>query len=51
MNAGALDFVLDTRRLNVALSRAQCLTIIVASPRLADTAAGSLDQVRLFILC
>jgi hypothetical protein len=39
-------FVLDVRRLNVALSRAQCLAVLVAAPDLADGAASSLDRMR-----
>ena len=39
-------FALDRRRLNVALSRAQCLAVLVAAPELADGAATSLDRMR-----
>lgn len=39
-------FVLDVRRLNVALSRAQCLAVLVAAPDLADGSASSLDRMR-----
>lgn len=42
----ALAFVLDVRRLNVALSRAQCLAVVVHSPALADSKATSLAQMR-----
>ena len=38
--------MLDVRRLNVALSRAQCLAVLVAAPDLADGAASSLDRMR-----
>ena len=47
-----LAFVLDIRRLNVALSRAQCLAIVVMSPKLAQHSAGSLSQMeRLSFAC
>lgn len=47
-----LSFVLNQNRLNVALSRAQCLAVVVGSPRLADTPASSLDTAReLNFLC
>jgi uncharacterized protein len=43
----ALAFVLDVRRLNVALSRAQCVAVVVLSDQLAASrAATSLDQMR-----
>ena len=41
-----LSFVLDVRRLNVALSRAQCLAVLVCAPDLADGAPSSLDRMR-----
>ena len=42
-----LEFVLDRRRLNVAISRAQSLAIVVASPSLARARCGSVEQMRL----
>ena len=41
-----LSFVLNQNRLNVALSRAQCLALVVGSPRLLDTPPKSLDAHR-----
>lgn len=41
-----LAFVLDVRRLNVALSRAQCLAVLVAAPTLADGAPANLERMR-----
>lgn len=47
-----LSFVLNLNRLNVALSRAQCLAVVVGSPRLADTTPRTLQQQReLNVLC
>ena len=47
-----LSFVLNQNRLNVALSRAQCLAIVVGSPRLLETPPKSLDTHReLNFLC
>lgn len=45
-----LEFLLDPNRSNVALSRARCLAIVVASPHLADCAASSLGQMKLLNL-
>ncbi len=42
-----LDFLLNPNRLNVALSRAQSLAIVVGHPGLARTRATSVDQMRL----
>jgi len=47
-----LDFLLDANRLNVAISRAQCLSIVVGSPRLATGISNSIANVeRLNRLC
>ncbi|MEO8426504.1 MAG: TM0106 family RecB-like putative nuclease [Verrucomicrobiota bacterium] len=42
-----LGFILDRNRINVAISRAQCLAVVVADPRIATTPAGSLDEMTL----
>jgi uncharacterized protein len=42
-----LAFILDRNRINVAISRAQCLAVVVADPRIASTAAGSIDEMML----
>ncbi len=50
-----LDFLFDKNRLNVAVSRAQCLAVLVYSPRLLDAdcrtlrAMELLDGVRRFV--
>ncbi len=47
-----LDFLLDPNRLNVAISRAQCLSILVGSPQLATGISNSIQNVqRLSRLC
>ena len=47
-----LDFLLDPNRLNVAISRAQCLSIVVGSPQLATGISNSIANVqRLSRLC
>jgi superfamily I DNA and/or RNA helicase len=42
-----LDFLLNPNRLNVALSRAQCLSIVVGSPQLAQTRCANLNEAKL----
>jgi uncharacterized protein len=42
-----LAFILDRNRVNVAISRAQCLAVVVADPRIAATTPGSLDEMML----
>lgn len=42
-----LEFLLDPHRLNVAISRARALSIVVASPVLLATSATSLREMRL----
>lgn len=42
-----LAFILDRNRINVAVSRAQCLAVVVADPRIATAAAGSIDEMAL----
>jgi uncharacterized protein len=42
-----LGFILHRNRLNVAISRAQCLSVVVADPRIAESSVGSLDEMRL----
>lgn len=45
-----LSFVLSLNRLNVAISRAECLAIVVGAPGIADTAAKSVREMRLLSL-
>jgi uncharacterized protein len=43
----SLEFLFSRNRLNVAISRAMCLACIVASPRLLESHARTVDQMRL----
>jgi uncharacterized protein len=45
-----LAFILDRNRMNVAISRAQCLAVVVADPRIAIANAGSIQEMRLLNL-
>ena len=45
-----LGFILDKNRLNVAISRAQCLAVVVADPRIASTDASSVKEMMLLNL-
>lgn len=40
-------FLLSKNRFNVAISRARCLAVVVASPGLLDLVAGSIEEMRL----
>ncbi|HLJ74359.1 MAG TPA: DEAD/DEAH box helicase, partial [Thermoanaerobaculia bacterium] len=42
-----IDFLFSKNRLNVAISRARCLAIVVASPRLLDVACNTPEQMML----
>jgi superfamily I DNA and/or RNA helicase len=42
-----LDFLFSRNRLNVAVSRARCLAILVASPRLLEARCRTIEQMRL----
>ena len=43
----SLEFLFSRNRLNVAISRAMCLAIVVASPRLLESHARTIEQMRL----
>ena len=45
-----LAFILDRNRVNVAISRAQCLAMVVADPRIAHAAPSSISQMMLINL-
>jgi uncharacterized protein len=45
-----LGFILDRNRINVAISRAKCLAIVVADPRIPQTSANSLKEMSLLSL-
>ena len=42
-----IEFLYSPNRLNVAISRARGLAVIVASPRLLETSCSTIDQMRL----
>ena len=45
-----LGFILDRNRINVAISRAQCMAVIVGDPRIARTTASTLEEMMLLNL-
>ena len=42
-----IDFLFSRNRLNVAISRARCLAIILANPRLLEVPCATVEQMRL----
>jgi uncharacterized protein len=42
-----VEFLFSRNRLNVAISRAQCLAYLVASPRLLEINCRTVEQMRL----
>ena len=47
-----LEFLLDKNRVNVAISRAQTVAIVVGDPRIATTAASTVEQMeKLNLFC
>jgi uncharacterized protein len=42
-----MDFLFSRKRLNVALSRARSLAILIANPRLLETACNTVEQMGL----
>ncbi len=47
-----MDFLFSRNRLNVAVSRAQALAVVVCSPRLLWSRCGTVEQMRLVnMLC
>lgn len=47
-----LSFILDRNRINVAISRAQCLAVVVADPRIANGPVSTLEEMALVnLLC
>jgi len=42
-----MEFLFSRNRLNVAVSRARCLAILVASPTLLDIRCRTVEQMRL----
>ncbi len=42
-----IEFLCSKNRMNVAISRAQCLAIVVANPNLMDVLCKTVEQMRL----
>jgi len=42
-----VEFLFSRNRLNVAISRARCLAVIFANPRLLETPCSTIEQMRL----
>ena len=42
-----VEFLFSRNRLNVAISRAQCLAVLVCSPRLLEIRCRTIEQMRL----
>jgi superfamily I DNA and/or RNA helicase len=42
-----VEFQMSSNRLNVAISRARCLAVLIASPGPFDLVANSVDEMRL----
>lgn len=42
-----LEFLYSQNRLNVAISRARCLAVVVGSPRLLEAPCNSIEQMKL----
>ena len=42
-----IDFILNYNRMNVALSRAQCLSVVIGSPKLTNLHYQSLNSIKL----
>jgi DNA polymerase III delta prime subunit len=45
-----MDFLFNKNRINVAISRAECMAVVVYSPMLADTVASTIQQMELLNL-
>ena len=43
----SLEFLFSRNRLNVAISRAQCLAVLVCSPRLLEAHCRSIEEMAL----
>jgi uncharacterized protein len=45
-----LKFILDRSRINVVISRAKCLAVVVGDSRIANSPAGSIGEMMLLNL-
>jgi len=51
-SARGMDFLFDKNRINVAVSRAQCMAVVVYSPTLLETSASNVEQIaRVNLFC
>jgi hypothetical protein len=47
-----INFLFEKNRLNVAISRAQCMSVLIASPRLLDVRCSTPEQIGIVsLLC
>jgi uncharacterized protein len=47
-----IEFLFSKNRINVALSRAQCLAVLIASPKLMDVTCRTAEEIALVnLLC
>ena len=42
-----IEFLYSKNRLNVAISRAQCLAVVVANPKLLEISCDTVEQMKL----
>jgi uncharacterized protein len=42
-----MEFLYSRNRLNVAISRARCLAVVVASPKLLEARCSTIEQMKL----
>ena len=46
-SARGMKFLFDKNRINVAVSRAQCMAVVVYSPSLLETVASNIEQLEM----